>query len=135
MVLHDTARTVIFSACRSLRSYEEALKTELMAFLEGLELAVAHNSLPIIIDLVCSHLISAILATSHDRSPYLHIISNIQALARGCTICNFVKVDQNHVRISHCLANWARENLTMFWVGSGPKCFVQALEALIPIDQ
>jgi hypothetical protein len=135
MVLHDTAGTVIFLACRSLCSCEEALKTELMACLEGLELAVAHNSLPMIIDLDCSQLISAVLATSHDPSPYLHIISNIQALARGSTICNFVNVDHNQVKISHCLANWARENLTMFWLGSDPECVVQALEALIPIDQ
>jgi hypothetical protein len=97
MVLRDTAGTVIFSACRSFRSCEEALKTELMACLG----AVAHNSLLIIIDLDCSQLISPVLATSRDRSPYLHIICNIHALARGSTICNFVKVDHNQVRIGH----------------------------------
>jgi hypothetical protein len=65
MVLHDDAGTVIFSGCRSLRANEEALEAELMVHLEVLQLAMAHISIPNIINTDCSQLISVVLATSH----------------------------------------------------------------------
>jgi hypothetical protein len=40
MVLRDDAGAVIFSACRSLPSCEEALEAKLIARTEGLELAI-----------------------------------------------------------------------------------------------
>jgi hypothetical protein len=40
-----------------------------------------------------------------------------------------IKVDRGQVRVSHCLANWARtERQTLFSFGSGPDVFLQELE-------
>jgi ribonuclease HI len=122
MVLHDDAGAVIFSAYRYLLACEEALEAEVMACSEGLKLALKHSQFPIIIESDCSQLISAIISKGQDRSSYLHIISEIQVIARSSRSCNFVKVDRSQVRISHCLANRARaENLTIFWLGSVPE--------------
>jgi hypothetical protein len=138
MVLHDYAGTVIFSACRSLASCEQALEEEVSACLEGLELGLLYSDLPIVVESDCSQLISSILANGKDRSPYLHSISEIKFLDSDSRICNFVKVHRSQVRISHCLANLTRaENRTQFWLGSGPECVVQVLESeslVIPSD-
>jgi hypothetical protein len=56
-------------------------------------------------------------------------ISGIKSLASNDRVCNFVKVDRGQVRVSHCLANWARtERQTLFSFGSGPDVFLQELE-------
>ena len=59
---------------------------------------------------------------------FLHIISEIKLLAGRDRECKFVKVDRGQVRVSHCLANWARtENVTAFWFGTGPDIVLQEL--------
>jgi ribonuclease HI len=122
IVLRDDAGAVIFLSCRYLPACEEALEAEVVACSEGLELALQHSHFPIIIESDCSQLISAIISKVRDRSSHLHIISEIQVIARSSGYCNFVKVDRSQVRISHCLANRARvENLTMFWLGLVPE--------------
>ena len=129
MVLRDEFGAVIFSACRFLPSCEEALEAELLSCSEGLELALQHSSLPIIIDSDCLQLVSAIQDSSQDRSPYLHIIDEIKRLVFAGRVCNFVKVDRGQVRVSHCLANWARTELrTLVMFGSGPEIFNRELE-------
>jgi hypothetical protein len=50
MVLRDYASTVIFSACRSLASCEQALEAEVLACLEGLELGLLHSDLSIVVE-------------------------------------------------------------------------------------
>jgi hypothetical protein len=75
-------------------------------------------------------LISAVLDKDQYRSPFLHSIAEIKVLASSSGVCSFVKVDRSQVRISHCLVNLARaENITRFWLGSGPECVVHALDA------
>jgi ribonuclease HI len=129
MVLRDETGQVIFSACRFINSCAEALEAELLACSEGLELAIQHSQLPIIIDSDCSELVSALKNPSQDRSAFLHTISGIKRLASNDRVCNFVKVDRGQVRVSHCLANWARtERQTLFSFGSGPDVFLQELE-------
>jgi hypothetical protein len=101
----------------------------LLACSEGLELAIQHSQLPIIIDSDCSELVSALKNPSQDHSSFLHTISGIKILASNDRVCNFVKVDRGQVRVSHCLANWARTQCqTLFSFGSGPDVFLQELE-------
>ena len=121
MILRDADGGIIFSACRSLQSCTEALEAELSSCLEGLNLAIQHSQLPIIIDSDCSQLVASAGTKAQDRSAFLHIISEIKFIAGSDRVCNFVKVDRGQVRVSHCLANWARtENITAFWLGSAP---------------
>ena len=80
---------------------------------------------------------AAVGENSQNRSPFLHIISEIKLLAARDRECKFVKVDRGQVRVSHCLANWARtENITAFWFGSGPDIMLQELNTeslVIPV--
>jgi hypothetical protein len=95
----------IFSTCRFLESREEALEAELRSYREGLELAIQQMSLQIIIDSDCSQFVVAFLHSSQD---YTHLILEFKSLASFGKLCKFVKVDRGQVRVSHCLANWAR---------------------------
>jgi ribonuclease HI len=129
MVLRDDTGEVIFSACQFINSCEEALEAELLACSEGLGLAIQHCQLPILIDSDCTQLISALKNPAQDRSAFLHIITGIKNLASSTRVCNFVKVDRRQVRVSHCLANWARtECQSLLSFGSGPPVFLQELE-------
>lgn len=129
MLLRDETGRVIFSACRSLLLCEDALEAEFRACLEGLELSLQYSQLPIIIDTDCSQLIMAIQNRSRDRSPLMHLVQEIKSLSSLDRTCNFVKVDRSQVRVSHCLANFARaENRTVVWLGSGPDIMLHELE-------
>jgi hypothetical protein len=54
---------------------------------EGLELALLHSNLPIIIESDCSQLVSVVLEKSQDRSLYTHMVSEIKSLASGVRVC------------------------------------------------
>lgn len=108
MVLRDASGKIIFSACRYLSSFGEALETELLACSEGLDLALRQSQLPTVIETDCLQLLAAVSSTAQDRSPFMHIISEIKQLAKQSRVCTFVKVDRRKVRASHCLANFAR---------------------------
>jgi CDP-diacylglycerol pyrophosphatase len=84
------------------------LEAELLACSEGLDLALRHSPLPLQIETDCFQLVAVANSTLQDRSPYVHIISEIRDLAKQGRICTFVKVDRRQVRASHCLANFAR---------------------------
>jgi ribonuclease HI len=134
MVLRDDAGAVIFCACRSILSCEEALEAELLACLEGLELGFQHSDLPIIVETDCSFLKSAATSITQDRSPFMHLIADIKRLAKNYRVCKFVKVDRSQVRSSHCLANMARaEHKSMVWLGSSPDCVRQVLESELSV--
>jgi ribonuclease HI len=121
MILRDVNGHIIFSACRNLLMCEGPLEAEARACLEGLELALQHSHLPIIIDTDCVQLISMVQGTSPDRSPLMHLFMELKSLASLERICSFVKVDHSQVRVSHCLANFARvEFQTSVWFGTGP---------------
>ncbi|CAM0872041.1 unnamed protein product [Alopecurus aequalis] len=129
MILRDDTGQIIFSACRSLQLCEEPLEAEARACLEGLELAFQYSQLPIIVDTDCSQLVAVIKEPSLNRSPLMHIFSEIKRLSSRNRICNFVKVDRMQIRVSHCLANFARaERQTDIWPGSGPDIMLQELK-------
>jgi ribonuclease HI len=108
MVLRDEEGTVFFSASKFVPVCEEAFETDLLACSEGLNLAIQHSTLPVIIDTDCARLMASVKDDSQDRSPFLHLVFDIKRLANTGRVCSFVKVDRGQVRVSHCLANWAR---------------------------
>ena len=108
---------------------DEPLEAEVRACLEGLELAFQYSQLPIIIDTDCLQLVVAIQEGSLNRSSLMHIVSEIKSLSSRNRVCKFVKVDRLQVRVSHCLANFARvERRTELWMSSGPDIMLQELE-------
>ena len=61
-----------------------------------------------------------------DPSPFLNIISDIRLLTIQDRVIMFVKVDRSEVRISHCLAKFAKsEERTGVWLGSGPDVVIE----------
>jgi ribonuclease HI len=56
MILRDEQGHIIFSSCRSLLFCDDPLEAEVRACLEGLELALQHSHLPILIDTDCIQL-------------------------------------------------------------------------------
>jgi ribonuclease HI len=129
MVLRDEYGEVIFSACRQLLACDDPFEAEAYACEDGLRLALEWSEKPIIVESDCSTLISAVQATTQDRSQFMHLLYEIKLLVNVSRIVSFVKVDRSQVRVSHCLANFARaEARTDFWLGSGPDCVLQALD-------
>jgi hypothetical protein len=108
---------------------ENALEAELRACVEGLALALHRSPLPIIVETDCSQLVAATKASTRDRSPLLHLISEIEHLASQVSNCVFVKVERSQVRVSHYLANMARvERRSETWLGSGSEDVLQMLD-------
>jgi hypothetical protein len=73
MVLRDGTNKVIFSACRFIKSHEEALEAKLLACSQGLDLAIQHCELPILTNSGCSQLVSALKNPSQNRSAFLQL--------------------------------------------------------------
>jgi hypothetical protein len=116
MVLRGADGNIIVSACRFLPRCAEVVQAELWACKEGLDLALEHSPLPVIVESDCFQVIHVASEKSLDRSPFLNIISDIRFLSNQDRVCKFVKVDRSEVRISHCLANFARaEERTVVW--------------------
>jgi hypothetical protein len=92
---------------------------------EGLELSLQHSHVPIMVESDCLNLVSAVTVKtrSQDCSPFWNTIKEIQVLASGSRVCKFVKVvNHSQVRISYCLANWARvesQNYDLFRFSPG----------------
>jgi ribonuclease HI len=108
MVLREDMGRVIFSSCRSLVLCGDSLKAEVRACLEGIKLTLQYCQLPIVIDIDCSQVVSAVQNRHPDRSPLLHLVSEIKRCFSLDRMCKFVRVDRSQIRVSHCLANFAR---------------------------
>jgi hypothetical protein len=78
---------------------EGLLEAAARACLKGLELALQHSHLPIIIDTDCVQLISMVQGTSPDRSPLMHSFMELKSLASLKRICSFVEVDRSQVKV------------------------------------
>jgi hypothetical protein len=97
------------------------LEAEILACLEGLELALIRCQLPIIVETDCSQLVVAAKAHSQDRSPLVHLVSDLRVLFSHERISDIVEVERSQVRVSHNLATMARvDRCTVIWLGSGP---------------
>ena len=122
VVLRDAEGTPIFTACRFLDACQHQFEAELRACVVGLELALHHYQLPIIVESDCSQLVAAAQTSERDRSPFLHWITEIRSLISHHSECVIVKAERSQVRASHFLANFARVerqnicHMVRFWV-------------------
>jgi ribonuclease HI len=129
IVLRNVEGTPIFTSCKFVEDCASPLEAELRACAEGLELALCNSQFPIIVETDCAQLVVAAKSYVQDRSPLLHLVYEIRALANQGTICTFVKVEQTYVRVSHFLANFPRmEHRTTIWLGSWPEEVLQLLQ-------
>jgi hypothetical protein len=78
MILRDDTGVIIFSACKWISPCIDPLEAELQACLDGLDLALAHSSLPVIIDTDSAQMVSMTQAPGMDRSIHSHIVSEIK---------------------------------------------------------
>ncbi|KAK1628129.1 hypothetical protein QYE76_002444 [Lolium multiflorum] len=92
MMLRDDTSVIVFSACKWISPCIEPLEAELQACLVGLDLALAHSSLPVIIDTDSAQMVSMIQAPGMDRSIHSHVVSEIKVLVSASRPCSFVKV-------------------------------------------
>ena len=81
MILRDDRGEIIYSACRELRTCDNALEAELAACREGLELALHRSNLPILVELDSAEAVSMITAREMDRSSHRALIEEICTLA------------------------------------------------------
>ena len=92
-------------------------------------MALDRSQLPIRVETDCTQLVAMVSSTTVDRSPLLHLVSEIKFLSSISSVCSFVKMERSQVRVSHHLANLARmERRSELWVGLGPEDFLQLLE-------
>ena len=129
MVLRDANGLTIFASCRFLQDCESPLEAETRACAEGLTMALDYSHLPIRVETDCAQLVAMLSSSVVDRSPLLHLVSDVKHLCSGSRECSFVKVERSQVRVSHHLANLARmERRSEIWTGSGPEEILQLLE-------
>ena len=129
MILRDSQRAIIFSACRSFFSCHEALEAELGACMEGLSLAIQKSDLPVIIEMDSLVAVKMIKGREPDRSIYASLVKEIRYLMslRECCITH---VSRHVNKVSDSLANFARiEGRTMTWLGYGPSVAVELAAA------
>jgi hypothetical protein len=120
MILRDEDGQIVFSSCRQLFQCLDPLEAEAKACHKGLMLALQSSNKPIQVELDCLGLTEAIKEKQQNRSPILHVISEIKELVSGSTIISSVKGDQSQNRASHYLANLVRaEGRIVMWIGSG----------------
>jgi ribonuclease HI len=120
MILRDEDGQIVFSSCRQLFQCLDPLEAEAKACHKGLMLALQLSNKPIQVELDCLGLTEAIKEKQQNRSPILHVISEIKELVSGSTIISSVKGDQSQNRASHYLANLVRvEGRIVVWIGSG----------------
>jgi ribonuclease HI len=81
MVLSGADVNIIVFACHLLSRYVKAIEEELWACKEGLELALEHSPLHIIVESDCSQVIRVASKKSLDRSPFVNIILDIRLLS------------------------------------------------------
>jgi hypothetical protein len=104
-----------------MNNYSGPLEAEILACLEGLELALIRCQLPIIVEIDCSQLVVAAKASSQDRPPLVHLISDLRVLFSHERVSDIVKVEHSQVKVSHNLASMARvDHCTVTWLGSDP---------------
>jgi ribonuclease HI len=121
MVLRDDKGAIIFSSCRQLFSFHEALEAELCACMKGLSFAIQRSELPVIVEMDSFVAVNLIQASEVDRSIYSSIIKEIKYLMSLRESC-ITHVNHSQNKVSDSLAKFARiEGRTMTWVGSGPQ--------------
>ena len=67
MILRDSAGEIIFSSCRELRSCAEPLEAELLACMEGLNIALQWTQQPIIVETDCIVALNMIIGRERER--------------------------------------------------------------------
>jgi ribonuclease HI len=87
ITLRDENGRPIVLACRSLEGCLEAIEAELRACVVGLEIAMQHSQLPIIVETDCAMLVDAVKADAPDRSPYFQWVHEIRNLANQISEC------------------------------------------------
>ncbi|XP_073368034.1 uncharacterized protein [Aegilops tauschii subsp. strangulata] len=121
MILRDDRGEIIYSACRELRTCDNALEAELEACREGLELALHRSNLPILVELDSAEAVSMITAHEMDRSSHRALIKEIRRLAGSdAREISFTLCSRLQNRISHELAAYGRSTpRTAVWLTAG----------------
>ena len=121
MILRDDRGEIIYSACRELRTCDNALEADLAACREGLELALHRSNLPILVELDSAEAVSMITAREMDRSSHRALIEEIRRLARSdAREISFTLCSRLQNMISHELAAYGRSTpRTAVWLTAG----------------
>ena len=80
MVLRGADGSIIFSACRELRSCRDMLEAELCACMEGLSFAIQRSDLPIVTEMDSLVAVSMIQDRELDRFVYSSLVMEIRHL-------------------------------------------------------
>jgi len=107
MILRDHRGIIIFSACRTLYSYRDALEAELCVCMEGISVAIQWSDLPILLEMDSLEAVAMISCDIVDHSVYASIVNDIKHLIslRQTRISHIVR---SRNKASDCLAGFAR---------------------------
>ena len=134
MILRDDRGEIIYTACRELRTCDNALGAELAACKEGLELALNRTGLPITVELDCAEAVAMITTNVEDRSVHRTRIQEIRDItaAAGREI-SFTLCCSSQNKYSHELASYGRRTpRTAVWFHSGIESVVHLASAERP---
>jgi ribonuclease HI len=119
-VLRDEEGGIIFAVCRHLSSCDGPLEAEIMAFTEGLALALERTDCPIIIENDCQEATAMINDASVNRSPVAALINEAKYLCKLGRECQVRHISRELNSVSHILARWGcTRQCTQVWPHSG----------------
>ena len=121
MILRDSSGVIIFSSCRELRSCAEPLEVELLACMEGLNLALEWTQQHIELEMDSLMALNMLKAVERDRSCYAMLTDQIRRLLGDGRLVKLAHARREQYGISHHLAAFGRiKKRTVVWLGSGP---------------
>lgn len=117
----DHEGAVIFAATHVLFNCSDALKAEMAAMQEGLQLALHWTNLPLIVETDSAELLQMIRASSVDRSRYTRRVSEIGSILTHERNISLAKISRHAYVASHNLVGMGRlQQRTACWLRNVP---------------
>ncbi|XBH67571.1 hypothetical protein VPH35_095933 [Triticum aestivum] len=122
MVLRSNSGEVIYSSCHYLRSCTSALEAELAACMEGINIARAWSTAPMIVETDCLMVVQMLLESDTNRSPcatYVHEIKRLLGQVGEHVISHVVR---SRNTVAHARAHLGQAGQrTAVWFHSTPR--------------
>ena len=129
--MRDDRGDIIYSACRELRTCNNALEAELATCREGLELALYRTNLPIMVAMDNTEAVAMLTGRQRDRSVHRALVGEIRSMASLATReISFIHCSRSQNIVSHELATYGRNTpRTAVWLAAGMNFVVNLVAA------
>jgi hypothetical protein len=122
MVLRRSDGTIVLAACRELRLCSSAFEAELLACLEGVQLALNYSVEQVLVESDCLELVKVANEQLRCGSSCGHLVEDLRLRLSDVRFLSFIKIPRTCNAIGHELAKIGMvESRTQVWLGSVPE--------------